>query len=100
MLQEVETYSTLLGLAGPFDEQNRLVNDVMVTEKNYDPKVASKRPPGWSDLRLKRVLAKEKVDRSNGVSDVDILESRPQTIIMIEMSMMKEATDFGCALGK
>lgn len=39
---------------------------------------AAKRPPGWAEIRLRRVFLKEWEDRKNGVDEDDILDKRYQ----------------------
>ncbi len=38
-------------------------HDLEITSENYDPNNISKRPPQWKDVRNKRLLIKEYVER-------------------------------------
>ena len=42
-----------------------------------DPKDPAKRPQGWFEIRRKRVMVKEQIDRMSGVSEEAIAEFRP-----------------------
>lgn len=66
------------------------VAGLLVDAENYDPKMLSKRPEGWSQLRIKRVMLKEHIDRLNGVDEETLLTMRGDREIEEEITMMDE----------
>jgi hypothetical protein len=50
---------------------------IVINDLTYDPDT-DKRPLGWTELRTKRVILKERAERKMGVSEVQILERRTQ----------------------
>jgi hypothetical protein len=44
---------------------------------------ASKRPPGWADLRLKRVMLLEHIDRIAGIDEANIVDLRADREIKV-----------------
>jgi hypothetical protein len=78
MLKEVEMYGEVLNVTGTISATDLLTND-----KNFDAADVAKRPPGWLDLRLKRVLLREFIDRSQGKSDLAIFEARAQKFLAV-----------------
>ena len=46
---------------------------IFINETNFDKNDEKVRPSGWSDLRSRRVLARERVDRLVGVSNDKIM---------------------------
>jgi hypothetical protein len=54
-------------------------SDLVITTHNYDSRNPSKRPAGWSDIKAKRILLLEKIDRTHGIDEETSLRSkRPQ----------------------
>ena len=102
MLTEVALYGVLLGLAGPYDEASSAAEglDILCSKSNFNDKIADKRPPGWMDLRLRRVLASERFQRQHsGVKDDVLLDRRPQLVLDMERMMIQEVHDYGSVLG-
>jgi hypothetical protein len=59
---------------------------IVVSAETYDPKVLSKRPDGWNDLRIKRVMLKEHIDRIAGVDEEELLNKRGDREIEVRES--------------
>ena len=60
---------------------------ITVTAENYDPKVLSMRPDGWNDLRIKRVMLKEHIDRIAGMDESELMEMRADREIEVQLSV-------------
>ncbi len=56
MRDELATYGNVLDLGRPVLNPSNLV----FTSDNFDPVDPAKRPPGWDELRARRVAAKDK----------------------------------------
>jgi hypothetical protein len=90
MLEEVAKHGELVWLGGsdlyvkPSPEE---VKEIAVTPENYNPKVEDARPDGWVSERMRRVLVREQMDRSNGVDEDTINSTRNDKI-----------TEVGCGL--
>lgn len=69
MLAEVAAHGCVLGGVRQRQEEKKdatgsnVKEGVAVDEKNFDPELLSKRPHGWNELRIKRVMLKEHMDR-------------------------------------
>lgn len=61
MLKEVSAYGSALvyGKASAEIDRFKGMRQLVFNQKNFDPDDASKRPIGWSQIKLRRVLAKE-----------------------------------------
>ena len=42
---------------------NNMVGEMVINEETFDPSNPSLRPEGWRELRNKRVVVKEQIDR-------------------------------------
>jgi hypothetical protein len=85
MIAEAQAYGALLGIAGPADDAYRVQPDLDYGDKAFDAKNPSKRPTGWAELRIRRVLAKEQVSRALGISEANILQQRPNSILEVSL---------------
>lgn len=52
------------------------VTELDINPSSFDPSDTTKRPEGWNDILMRRVLKKEQADRSAGVSEDIILSER------------------------
>ena len=81
MVEEVKKHGKVLGLkAGGRGRSATLQQDVSNLDINADNFKASdptKRPVFWSEVRIKRVMLKEHIDRIAGVSEAAIADQRP-----------------------
>ena len=81
MLSEVAQFGTVLGLkAGGRKRSATLSQDAAeldVNADNFDAPNPEKRPPFWVEVRTKRVMLKEHMDRINGMSESSISDLRP-----------------------
>jgi hypothetical protein len=77
MLAEVAQFGVVQG-ARQKDTASNAKASIQVTKQTFDPNVLSKRPAGWSELRMKRVMLKEHIDRLNGIDEAGIIEMRPE----------------------
>jgi hypothetical protein len=87
MINMVETLnfsedSLMEELEATFDSIN-LPAEISITPANFDPKDTNRRPANWKDIRLKRILIKEYVDRLEGVPEAAIRENRQKNIEMV-----------------
>ena len=75
MVSEVATYGFVLNRNQPVQAR-----DVDINEKLFDPKNVTKRPPGWSEMRTKRVLMKEFVICKDSNDEEAIVAGRSKRI--------------------
>ena len=61
-------------------------SEILITPVNFDPQDIHKRPKNWNDVRMKRVLIKEYVDRLEGVSEEQIRENRHRNLELVSSS--------------
>jgi hypothetical protein len=61
---------------------------LIISSETFDPSNPSRRPTGWTHLRMLRTFAKEDVERSLGVSENTVLEGRSERIQKV-MSCLK-----------
>ena len=73
MVEEVKLYGFVLNHNEPVQAV-----DVAINSKTFDPKVLSKRPLGWGEVRTKRVLMREMYERKEGATEQEIIASRPE----------------------
>ena len=82
MLAEVAANGTVLGLkAGGRKRSASLSQDMAeldVNAENFYPATLSKRPAFWVEVRTKRVMLKDHMDRINGMTESSISDSRPR----------------------
>ena len=57
-------------------DREKYATVVVITKDNYSAKDSSIRPTGWAELRLKRVMLKEHIDRIAGVDEEMIADMR------------------------
>ena len=99
MLSEVAQFGTVLGLkAGGRKRSATLSQDAAeldVNADNFDAPNPEKRPPFWVEVRTKRVMLKEHMDRINGMSESSISDLRPVKEVDEEMMMVGEVMCFG-----
>ena len=100
MRLELKTHKKLL-TGMPRDEGRKRAATVLhdvhlmeIHEDNFELSNPSKRPPLWAEIRLKRIMLKEHVERINGMSEQVIIELRPWQLIEEEMSMVSEVICF------
>ena len=51
---------------------------VEVSTTNFDPRSPDKKPPGWADIKLRKVYLKEWQDRRDGLDEDVIMQRRYQ----------------------
>lgn len=103
MLREVALYGCLVGIGGlkasqvkgKFDSLRNVEDILEVTDENFDPSDASKRPKGWATVKLRRVYLKEWKDRKDGVDDNTIFARRYQREQEAENEMVQEMSVAG-----
>jgi hypothetical protein len=103
MLSEVASNGALVGLGGIKRNQMRNkfqkmqnVEDILdVTDENFDPNDATKRPKGWATVKLRRVYLKEWNDRKDGLDEDAILSRRYQREQEAEQEMIQEMSVLG-----
>jgi hypothetical protein len=93
MLAEVRRHGQLTGAKK--ETKKAVAVAVVVTATNYAPDDLQKRPSGWSELRTKRVMLKEHIDRLNGVDEAGIVEKRKLKEVEEELVMMEEVEQMG-----
>jgi hypothetical protein len=80
MEEEVVAHGKVLGVKEPGRRRAASLQQDVVTleinEDNFDAADPKKRPATWSDLRNKRVMLKEHIDRIGGVSETAIIAKR------------------------
>ncbi len=57
--------------------------DLSTSEDNYDPKIQSKRPRGWRDLRSLRNQAREQAQLAAGADEKALLSLKSERIKMV-----------------
>jgi hypothetical protein len=81
MVKEVATHGKVLGLkTGGRKRSATLQQDVStfdINPDNFDAANPAKRPGFWTEVRTKRVMLKEHIDRINGTSESAIVDHRP-----------------------
>lgn len=92
MLAEVRQHGQILGIK---EVKRPVVAAVVVSADNYSPDDLQKRPSGWRELRTKRVMLKDHIDRLNGVDEASIVEKRKLKEIEEELVMMEEVEQMG-----
>lgn len=89
-----------LHMRDSFRDAYSMVNREMVlNEENFDPNDPSKRPPGWSLLRMKRVIVKEQLDRDSGMDEDLIMALRADKERQEEIIMLNEIKKYGKLVG-
>jgi hypothetical protein len=78
MLTEVSSTGRLAGANSKHDAVT-----VIITKANFSSTDSTKRPPGWAELRLKRVMLKEHIDRIAGIDEENILDMRSDREIQV-----------------
>ena len=58
---------------------------VEISKQDIVKHTGENRPPGWAEIRLRRVLLKEWEDRKNGVDEDDILDKRYQRELEVQV---------------
>ena len=56
------------------------ITELDLSPSVFDPKNPNKRPEGWTDVRMKRVLKREQFDRENGIDEETISRNRAQKL--------------------
>jgi hypothetical protein len=69
---------------------NKNVDELDLSASAFDPEDFDKRPPGWKQIRLRRVKMLENFDRIEGVPESTILMMRPRRMVEVENQMLKE----------
>jgi hypothetical protein len=85
MIEEVKKYGKVLGIepkSGISSSQSKK-KTTEITRANFEAHDLNKRPEGWSELRLKRIMLKEHIDRIGGTSEDLILEMRPEREVSV-----------------
>lgn len=75
------------------------ITELDLSPSVFDPKNPNKRPEGWTEVRMKRVLKREQQERENGVDEETIMLSRPQKLKEEEAAMLDEVAKHGTVLG-
>jgi hypothetical protein len=79
MLNELSQYNHVLSIPTKLTEESSMaVTSLELTPETFDPTVKTVRPPGWLELKMKRVAVLEQTDRIAGVSEADIIKRRQQ----------------------
>jgi hypothetical protein len=79
MLSEVATGGRLLTA----EQRAKLTADVIITKTNVSATDATKRPKGWAELRLKRVMFREHIDRIAGIDEENIMDMHADREILV-----------------
>ena len=83
-----------------FRDAYSMVNrDMVLNEENFNPNDPNKRPPGWSLLRMKRVIVKEQLDRDSGMDEDLIMALRADKEKQEEIIMLNEVKKYGKLVG-
>lgn len=59
------------------------VNELDLSAAVFKPEDPNKRPPGWVDIKMKRVMAKEQMDREGGFAEDQIYLGRDDKIVAV-----------------
>lgn len=59
--------------------------DLVFTSQNFDPNIINVRPHYWKDVRSKRLLIKEFVDKLEGVLEDTIVENRKSAVARVRL---------------
>ena len=80
MEEEIITFGKIQGVkeygrkrAGSLQQESMNID---FNEDNFEAYNPSKRPSVWADIRLKRVMLKEHLDRIGGTQESSIMEKR------------------------
>lgn len=92
---EVEWLALDDSLTSELFAQLDMIQDILITPENFLATDISRRPKDWNEVRMKRVLMREYVDRLEGVDEITIKERRAQRIAAEERSMVKEVAERG-----
>ncbi len=71
---------------------------ITITKTNFAASDSSRRPAGWIELRLKRVMLKEHIDRIAGIDEESIMDLRSDREIKEEALMVDEVLCLGRVL--
>ena len=79
MVRELNTYGLVFAIPSRLNEETSLgVSSLQITFENFSSSDSTLRPPGWVELKTKRVNALEQVDRIAGISEEVIKSKREQ----------------------
>jgi len=99
MLEEVRVHGQVQGLkTGGRKRSSTLQQDVSnleVNSDNFDFPNPAKRPFFWNEVRTKRVMLKEHIERINGVPEATLTEKRPTKEVDEEMTLVSEVLAYG-----
>jgi hypothetical protein len=62
-----------------------------INEDSFDPYDENVRPEGWMDIRMKRIMAKEEMERLEGVDEETIILSRKKKISQVMVYMVNDS---------
>lgn len=100
MVRELNTYGLVFAIPSRLNEETSLgVSSLQITFENFSSSDSTLRPPGWVELKTKRVNALEQVDRIAGISEEVIKSKREQREIDEESAMVSEVTSWLFANG-
>ena len=74
--------------------QPTVMKKIIANKSNYLSYDLSKRPHGWFELQLKRVMLKEHMDRIAGIAELVIDDMHAERMVEEEMLMIDEVTSF------
>lgn len=101
MLKDLENYNCILSIPTRLSEDSELgVTSLDFTEMNFDVDVRTKRPPGWLELKLKRLAVQEQTDRIAGLPEEKILQKREEREEAEEEQMLIEVQQYMAANSK
>ncbi len=105
MKAEIQKHGKILGVKEKEYGSRRaatILQDVTmieINEENFLLSDPTKRPNQWAEVRLKRVMLKEHMDRIAGGFEQSIIELRPLRETEEELEMVAEVVCFGRLLG-
>jgi hypothetical protein len=86
MLAEVMTFGRLLNTEA-LRKGGVLQAAITVTDDNFLASDATKRPPAWQAVRLRRAVIKEDQLRREGADEVIILQSRTNRVLQVSVKI-------------
>ncbi len=89
MITEVGGYGNALGLSTRSNMSAGIgACDLIFNPNTFNAEDPKKRPLGWEELKLKRVYAKEALDRQKGKSEAKIKEAHDEKLTEVRHSIL------------